>query len=152
MKYSKRFNKDFNWYLKVRNHFTFSGDILRKDGHPLDIEFSLSGVDGKQAYHTYDSTGKLLPTKHPNLLRVLLKTKASVNFQVKQWAIDRAKGELSKVEFMSDVSIFCKKPWSWYVNENKSDERWFLEQSIEFDLGLPEWVVNAVESQKSKYY
>lgn len=152
MIYSKRFERDFRWYLKVRNSFTFSGSIItNKSGLPLEIKFSSTGIDGKQAYNIYDSTGKLHPTRHPNILTSLLKTKASVNFQIKQWAIDRSKGELSKIEFLSDVPIFCKKPWTWNVGKNKQEERWFLEQSIEYDLDLPEWVVNAVETQKFKY-
>jgi hypothetical protein len=102
----------------MRHKFNFDGRLDR------DIEYDPNGVDGKRAFHKFDSSGRLVPTKHPNLLRSLLKTKGSVNLFIKMYAEDRAKGRLPFIEFRG----MC----------------------IEFKS--PPWFREAVEHQKSKFY
>lgn len=116
-KYSEGFIRDVRWYFKIRHRFTFDGNLER------DVEYSKDGVDGVKAFHIFDSTGKLKPTKHPNMLRALLKTKGSVNLHIKMYAEDRARGYLPKVEF----------------------------EEIIKELQAPEWFQEAVEKQKVKY-
>ncbi len=135
VKYSEGFNRDFNWYLSVRRSFNFNGSPCK------DILYDKNGVDGKEAFFMYDSRGDLLPTRHPNILRSLLKTKGSVNLHIKSWAEDRAKGILPKYEFTGDG-----KTLEW---ENGKPV-YYPNYKIRFNL--PEWVIEAVENQKYKYY
>ncbi len=119
MKYSKNFNRDFEWYLSVRKLFNFDG----YDDWEY-VVYDKNGVDGKKAFHIYDSLGKVAATKHPNILHTLLKTKGSVNLHIKMYAEDRAKGLFPLIEFRA----FCIK------------------------LKAPYWFKEAVENQKYKYY
>lgn len=119
MKYSKNFNRDFNWYLSVRDKFNFFGSEV------VDIIYDRNGIDGKQAFYIWDSQGKMVPTKHPNILKTLFITKGSVNLFIKMYAEDRAFGILPKELFYSEVVLPFK---------------------------CPDWFVNAVENQKVKYY
>lgn len=116
VKYSDNFNRDFNWYLSIRHLFTFDG---KEDYKPLEgIKIS-----AKTAFFLIDSQGKHYPTKHPNILKTLLKVKGSVNLHIKMYAEDRASGVLPKVEF----------------------------ERICIEINAPEWFYKAVEHQKLKY-
>jgi hypothetical protein len=106
MKYSKNFNRDFAWYLKMRHFFNFDGSL------PPDIVFSADGIDGKQAFFLYDSQGKSIPTKHPALLATLIKIKGGVNLHIKMYAEDRASGLFPGLEFRA-LSIKLKAPY-WF--------------------------------------
>ena len=117
-KYSDGFVRDVKWYFKVRHRFTFDGNLER------EVEYDKNGVDGIKAFHVFDSTGRLKPTKHPNILKTLLKTKGSINLHIKMYAEDRARGYLPKIVFTQIVS----------------------------ELEAPEWSQEAVEKQKIKYY
>ena len=118
MRYSVNFNRDFKWYLKMRHLFSFDGRLER------EIMYDPNGIDGRKAFHLFDSEGQLKPTKHPNLLRQLLKTKSSVNLHIKMFAQDRANGRLPLIEFRG----MCIK-WK-----------------------SPHWFREAVEQQKYKFY
>lgn len=105
-KYSKNFERDFNWYLSIRHKFNFCG----KD---YDISFDSKGISGKLAFHLFDSQGIIKPTKHPRLLKTLLVSKGSVNLFAKMYAEDRASGILPKKE----LEQMCKE-WEapeWYM-------------------------------------
>lgn len=110
--------KDILWMIKNRHNFTFTGSAGRV------IEFDKNASSGLKCFHVLESKGILLPTKHPNILENLLKVKASINFQIKEWAQDRASGLLPRVEFNKIIKEF----------------------------NLPDWVVLAVENQKVKFY
>ena len=118
-KYSKRFVEDFKWFLSVRHAFSFDGRLDK-----YDIEFDIHGVNAMDAFLKLDAYGKIVPTKHPNILKSLIKTKGSVNLHIKMYAEDRAKGILPKILF-NDI-----------IEEYKA----------------PTWFVDAVENQKNKYY
>ena len=125
MKYSNGFERDFKFFMRMRRDFTFSGDYLRlKSGEVIQITHDINGADGKRAFHIYDSTGKIVPTRHPRLFYTLLKTKASTNFHIKMYAETRATGELGMIEFRG----MCIK-WK-----------------------APFWFRDAVEKQKVNYY
>jgi hypothetical protein len=134
-KISHRFNQLFNWLIKYRNTFTFSGkwllDPIDKNKYLIDtIVFDKEGLSGKKAFHMYESEGKLLPTKHPIMLFKLIKTKSSITFQIKQWAEARGLGELGSYEFSSKD----------------------CEYNIKDQYELMPWMVEAVETQKVKFY
>jgi len=124
-KYSPGFERDFNWYLKMRQMFSFDGSssYSNKDGKDI-IVYDKNGVSGKEAFYKWDSNGKILPTRHPNLLHTALKAKGSVNLHIKMYAEDRAKGLFPLIEF----TAFCIK------------------------YKCPSWFKEAVERQKFKYY
>lgn len=123
MKYSKAYERDFRWYLKMRHRFNFDGVAmyLNKLGKPI-VNGERFGVDGKFAFYRYDSNGEILPTRHPRLLRSLLRTKGSVNLHIKMYGEDRATGIFPGIEFMA----YAK------------------------DIEAPEWFIEAVEHQKIK--
>lgn len=106
MKYSTNFERDFKWFLKMRTMFNFDGKngYFNKKGENI-IVFDKNGVNGKEAFYQWDSRGKIVTTKHPNILHSLLKTKGSVNLHIKMYAEDRANGLFSFIEFRS----FCVK-------------------------------------------
>ena len=109
----------------MRHTFSFDGKLgyHNKKGEDC-VVYSKDGVSGKEAFYRWDSNGKILPTKHPNLLHSLLKTKGSVNLHIKMFAQDRAHGLYPKLEFRA----FCIK------------------------YKCPTWFTEAVENQKYKYY
>lgn len=125
MKYSTNFERDFKWYLKIRHLLNFDGaqDYFNKKGETL-IQFDKDGNDGKYSFYTYDSQGKILKTKHPRLLKSLLRTKGSVNWHIKNWAAGRADGTFPGIEFDS-----------------------FLQE-----INAPQWVKEATEKQKALLY
>ena len=124
-KYSIEFERDTKWYLRMRTMFNFDGCNSYHNKKGLDIiVYDKNGVSGKEAFYRWDSNGKILPTKHPNLLHSLLLTKGSVNLHIKIYAEDRAKGILPEIEF----NDFCK------------------------EYNCPIWFKDAVENQKFKYY
>jgi hypothetical protein len=119
MKYSIKFERDYNFYLNNINNFTFSGSLNRTLLIDLD-----KGLSAKECFYKLDSTGMLFPTKEPDLLFKIFKCKESVNFQIKEWSKDRAKGYLPKIEFDEIVK----------------------------EYNLLDWIIKAVEQQKYKYY
>jgi hypothetical protein len=109
----------------MRHSFKFDGAIgyFSKTGEPI-IKYDKNGVDGKEAFFQYDSNGKIIPTRHPNILHSLLKTKGSTNLHIRMYAEDRASCNMNFIEFRA-LCIHFKAP------------KWFRE---------------AVEMQKVKYW
>ena len=123
MKYSKKFERDYEWYLSVADIYSFDGsdNYVNKKGIPL-IQHDENGKSAKECFYLYDSNGIIKPTHEPEELKKLLRTKASANLHIKMYAEDRAKGYLPRVEFDKIVQ----------------------------EYNLPDWFVDAVESQKVK--
>ena len=139
MKYSKNFTRDFKWYIKVRHFFNFDGHENRP------IVYDRNGIDGKKAFHIYDSQGVLKPTKHPKLLAVLIKAKGSVNLHIKMYAEDRAKGLLPLFEFRE----LCDKladPYWFFCALEKSKNR-----IIQHDSNAPEFFKFYSNEKVKKY-
>ena len=84
MKYSKNFERDYQFYLICleKQWFDFCGKEISVP------EYRKNGVDAKTAFWNFDSKGKILETYEPKLLHELLKVKAGVNWQIKAWAED----------------------------------------------------------------
>lgn len=113
IKYSHNFERDFRWYLKVRHLFNFDGakDYFTKTGESA-VQYDKNGVSGKVAFYLWDSQGKIVKTKHPNLLYTILKTKGSVNLHIKMYAEDLANLTLIGLEVRA-FAIKIKAP-SWF--------------------------------------
>lgn len=122
MKYSTSFERDYNWYLKYKDIFIFSGN----NKHETVVLAGNSELDksAKECFYSYDCSGKMFTTYEPELLKSLLLCKGSINFNIKMWTEDRVKGYL---------------PYSEFENIIK-----------EYEL-LP-WMIEAVENQRVKYY
>lgn len=119
-KYSPNFERDYTWYLKYKDVFTFDGTLHTSD----KVKYDEKGKDAKYCFYIFDSRGKVIPTNEPELLFQIHKCKGSINFNIKMWAEDRGKGWLSKLEFDEIVK----------------------------EYELLDWMVEAVEKQKVKYY
>jgi hypothetical protein len=94
MKYSKEFERDYNFYLSNIDNFTVCGTKLKYEAIPDE-----NGKTAKETFFYIDSSGKNLPCREPDLLNQLLLCKASVNFMIKQWA----DGVWQNIWFPSDI-------------------------------------------------
>lgn len=127
-KYNKNFERDFRWYLSMRHRFNFDGcdryyKVINKIEVSL-IQYSSSGVSGKEAFYQWDSHGKILPTKHPKLLHSLLKTKGSTNLHIKMYAEDRVSGLLPFIEFRAMCIAFKAPKWFRNAVEEQKVKLW----------------------------
>ncbi|MDG1950205.1 MAG: hypothetical protein P8J32_05340 [bacterium] len=125
MKYSSRFERDYEWYMSVSDIFCFDGckHYFNKKGQDL-VQFDKNGFTAKKCFYLYDSSGVIKHTREPEELLRILKTKGSTNLHIKMYAEDRARGYLPKIEF----EIICD------------------------EINAPDWFIEAVEQQKKKYY
>lgn len=125
MKYSTKFEKDYEWYLSIIDIYTFDGvnSHVNKNGIPI-IQYDINGKSAKECFYRYDSDGVIIKTNEPTQLEKLLRVKGSVNLHIKMFAEDRANGILPKVLFNEIVN----------------------------EINAPIWFIEAVENQKYKYY
>jgi hypothetical protein len=118
--YSASFERDWDFYLSSVGVFGFCGkhdnDLIQKTNSHLD------GYSAKEAFAALDSRGKIIPCSETQLLLEVLRTKASVNWQIKQWAEMLVAGLLFPEELVE-----CKK-----------------------EFGLPGWAIDAVLNQAKK--
>ena len=154
MKIGNKAKEDFNFYLKNRKVFVFSGTL---NSNYDAIKGNATAI---KAFYSIDTFGKNIGTKHPNILKAVLQTKAAVNFQIKQWAQGRADGTLPLSEFSKKYlfenatspivefereAILSVKTLAW-VNK---EPVYF--NDIQEQYNLPDWVVKAVENQKKHF-
>ena len=125
MIYSKKFEEDYVWFLKVGDKFNFDGNLnyLNKKGISI-IQYSDTGLSAKECFFLYDSQGKIEKTCDVEGLKFLLRTKGSINLHIKMYAESRIDGSLPKMLFDEVVK----------------------------ELEAPEWFVSAVENQWRKIY
>jgi hypothetical protein len=120
VKYSASFERDYNWFLKHKDVFDFDGTNSTAD----KVMYSDAGASAKECFYKYDTHGKTILTREPELLFQIHKCKGAVNFNIKMWAEDRGKGWLGRMEF----------------------------QEIATHLELLPWMIEAVERQKTQQY
>jgi hypothetical protein len=145
VKYKPDFERDFKWYLSVRHYFNFDGksEYVNKNGKDVII-YDKNGLSGKESFYRFDSNGLILPTKHPNILHTLLKTKGSANLHIKMYAQSRAEELLSFQEFVGNGTNL-----EWKIENNTPIP--VYTKSIAKLYNFPDWVINAVEKQKHHY-
>lgn len=131
MKYSKNFERDYNFYLNSMGNFDFCGTLNPK------FEAIPNGTkSAKECFYFIDSEGKNYPTSEPELLNKLLLTKASVNFQIKEWAQGLADFTLPLYELSQKIAGTS-----------------FLDiRDIQTEYNLPDWVIKATYNQKWQFY
>lgn len=122
-RYSKNFERDWEFYNRNRHALDFAAVDIRQKYN--QFQYSETGHTAKECFWALDSQGIHLPCKEIDLLYEILTCKASVNFHIKMWAEDRARGWLGK---------------------------WEMENQIAPEFDLPQWVLDATESQKIKFY
>ena len=105
MKYSAKFERDWEWYLKYKDTFTFCGGFIP------EFQYSEDGYSAKECFHTFDSTGKKLSCKELKLLNEILVCKGSINLNIKEWAIDRASLILPGILFQEIIEEFELLDW-----------------------------------------
>ncbi len=102
-KYKSAFEKDWNFYLKNKDKFNFSAGRIPK------VIPSLDGNDAKRVFHRYDSKGKMLSCKEPELLREIFTCKVAVNLHLKMWA----DGQLDSMIPIEELMAEFIEPPSW---------------------------------------
>lgn len=126
IKYSKSFERDYNWYFKFRDVFTFDGtmEYTDKDNNTIFVEDE-NGLSAKECFYKYDSTGKVYPCREVELYKQIHKCKGSINFNIKMWAEDRGKGWLGKMEFDEEfVPQYELLDWMIEAVENQRIQHW----------------------------
>ena len=117
MQYSNTFERDWSFYLNSQQIFTFCGKTDRELWQKV-VSCS-TGKTAKECFYSLDSKGKVVPCSEPDILYVVLRTKAAVNLQIAQWAEMVAGGVL----------------WPFEMKE------------IDHIYQLPDWVIKAVYKQ-----
>lgn len=144
MKHSKGFERDYNFYLYNIGKFDFCGTLNPKHVAIADV----NGLTAKECLYYIESQGKNKPCKEPELLNQLLLTKASVNFQIKQWAESVNDGSLFLFELSKD---YWRKLGGGEIDTKILE--WVDKEPVYFNdiqelYGLPEWVIKAVDNQR----
>ncbi len=154
MKYSKGFERDYTFYLQNIDNFVFCGTV-----EPSFVAIPDSnGKSAKECFMRIDSNGVNLPCNEPELLNRLLLCKASINFQIKQWAEGRSDGTLPLMEFSKRAAVIKNKPSrSEYIQSYLPHRtlEWkngvsIYHRDIEKQYGLPQWVIEATEKQSAR--
>jgi hypothetical protein len=138
MKYSKNFERDYTFYLNNLDTFNFCGTL-----NPKHTPIPNGTKSAKEVFFMIESHGKNEPTSEPELLEKLLLTKASVNFQIKEWAQGLSDMtlpfyELSQKKAGTDLGDVLLE---W---ENKEPVYY---KDIQTKYNLPDWVVTATFNQ-----
>lgn len=138
-KYKQKFLNSFNFYLKIRREFNFCGTAERDRRY--NIFHNNNGVCARECFFNLEN-GRNLPTRHPNIVNALLLSKASINFNIKQW-----------VEGMKDYYPLLQSVEDFW---NERDIVWSKDGSFRYeslaDKGFPEWVFNSLKEQFNKSY
>ncbi len=120
MNFSASFERDWAFYLNSRMVFAFCGK------HDKDLAAKIMpdglGCSAKFCFKELDSRGVVVGCSEPELLLEVLRTKASVNWQIKQWSEMLVGG----IMFPSEL-VECRECFQ-----------------------LPEWVLDATLCQAAK--
>ena len=157
IKYSKNFERDYDFYSKNLENFNFCGTLTPKHEAIPD-----GGLSAKECFYYIESQGVNKPCVEPKLLNSLLLCKAGVNFQIKQWAEGINEGTL----FLFELSIK-----EWNRKDKELHDGWGIPyeprvpidkvlawennlpvyyDDIQSQYGMPDWVVSAVMNQSRK--
>lgn len=110
MRYSKNFNRDYNFYISVIDTFNFAGKDVDKECNIVTTE---NAVTAKECFYNYDSSGiRDLDCNEVELIKKLIICKASVNMHIKMYAESMTEFTLTTYE-LKEILDEIKAP-SWF--------------------------------------
>lgn len=118
MKYSKKFERDYDFYLRNKNNFDFCGTFIPK----FQVIYEETGKSAKEVFYSIDSEGKNTPCCEPELLTELLLCKGGVNFQIKLWSEGRGDGTLPGIEFKEIIEQYGCPEWVYNAVERQKEK------------------------------
>lgn len=116
MKYSKRFNQDYQLYDRLKDNFNFAPYDPLKGRKPVP---ATPHMTVKEAFYTWDTHGKFCAIADQSTLLQLLVAKASINFHIKEFARDRALAWMSYFELLEIQQEFGLPTWFVDAVENQ---------------------------------
>lgn len=125
MNYSKSFERDYSFYLRTMDVFTFSGKPL------VAINYEKNGVTAKMCVKQYDSFGLLFPCEEPELAAKILNCKASVNLHIKMYAESLARGEIQLIEIIDLFEEYNSPEWVIKSIKKQAAKNGWLENDYE---------------------
>lgn len=147
MKYSKRFEEDFDLYWRLQHTFTFAPHDPLKAKKPIDIT---ADMPVKKAFYNFDTHGKYYNIANNSELLRVITTKASINFHIKLWAESRALGEFGSLELLESLESYNFPQWVFDAIEEQKKRLWRkypanypnpLELANPTTHGSPSWLV-----------
>ncbi len=111
MKYSERFNRDYDFYTYNTDKLDFCGSIVD--------EVPLGDKTVKQAFFEFDSQGKLSVCEDPLQLKKLIITKKSVNLHIKMWSEGRLEMTLPRCDWEEIIQEFKLPDWAIKASDNQ---------------------------------
>lgn len=111
IKFSKRFDEDYDFYLLNCNRYNFAGkDVVSE----FKIIESCDGLSTKECFYHYDSSGtkEFICKDKDELIKIII-CKASVNLHIKMYAEGFAEYSLSLKE-LKDIASEIKAP-DWFL-------------------------------------
>ena len=105
MKYTKKFNRSYNFYLLNRDRYNFCGEVVTV------LEDLKDGVTGKESFYSLDTFGVMLPTNEPDLLRSIIICKKSINLHIQMW-VEGFEDMMMSVEYYMNLFEGTETP-SW---------------------------------------
>lgn len=108
--FSVSYERDWAFYLNSRTVFTFCGKPDKDLATKIKPDFS-SGSSAKLCFKELDSRGVVLGCSEPELLLEVLRTKAAINWQIKQWSEMLVGGIMFPSELAECRSSFHLPNW-----------------------------------------
>jgi len=124
-KYSDKFNKMFDFYLKV-----YRTGLITFCGVGVDVNFDVNGSDGKFGFREYDNGRfklKTPVTKHSNILKAVIVGKKGWGLWVEQWSQGIVECSFTRDEILQEFhlrNIEIPEPlmveWNKLIQKKKS--------------------------------
>jgi hypothetical protein len=109
VRYSPSFERDWTFYLNSRSTFEFCGKT--DEEIKAKIIPDPSGRSAKECFLFLDGRGEIVPCSEPDLLFEVLRVKAGINWQIRQWAEMLSGGVLMPSELVECRDAYHLPPW-----------------------------------------
>ncbi len=122
MKISSNAKRDFDFLYHTKL------DMIGKNSfnHPIDL---INGVSALESWYVYESVGKVLATCEPEKLDKVLRSKASVNLQIRMWSEAMCDPLVLSVE---ELRTYCKEFPGWVFKATVNQARKLILKQIGF--------------------
>jgi hypothetical protein len=114
-------SKDFEFYLNCELDLIGNNIVEESFSDP-------NGYSALEAYYSIDTLGKKVSCKEIEVLNKVMRTKKSINLQIKMWAEDIAK----RILFKCELEEYCQNYPSWVFEA-------VINQSYKYPT-MPAWV------------